>query len=169
MRIRTRRSVRRQYSRRWRNSKTLPPNRLMRRPDPSSSVALPSTGCWLVTNRIWKPPLCFQKRAGGSAAPTAKLRSRKIIQEAIRGVLSFSPAPLRRRSPPLIALDCFQAGVSKLAYKTIRARVKAVNPNSWSALARARGRPLKNSAQFGGKCRPSIRRNWCRSIILWSK
>jgi len=52
----------------------------------------------------------------------------RIIQEAIRGFYLSPQRPSVAALHRSIALDCFQAGVPKPAYKTIRARVKAVPP-----------------------------------------
>ena len=59
----------------------------------------------------------------------------RIIQEALRGYFLSPQRPSVAALYRSVALDCFGAGVAKPAYKTIRARVKAVNPRE---LVRAR-------------------------------
>lgn len=52
----------------------------------------------------------------------------KIVHDLIRGFFLSKQRPSMAALHRSIALDCFQAGVPKPAYKTVRARVNAVDP-----------------------------------------
>lgn len=52
----------------------------------------------------------------------------KIVHDAIRGFFLSKQRPSVAALHRSIALDCFQAGMPKPAYKTVRARVNAVDP-----------------------------------------
>ncbi len=86
-----------------------------------------------------------QDREASSLLPETRGRKRgstqlsrareRIVQEAIRGFLLYPRRPSVAALHRSIAMDCFQAGVPKPVYQTIRARLQAAPPQE---LVRAR-------------------------------